>query len=705
MPQPVERREAESFRSVAVPGGPLADQLRVALSALKRAPMVDDGSLAVRLADQPALIDAILGRDLLDPLELYRPPGWTAWSPDPQRSASSPDDDASAPEAAGADRTALPMAVAALLEVAGPVEIQELDATIDALQEVRARVNALEAFEAVLMERARLQALRAEVLDEEHLLVRNAVGDQRRELARRAVVCEIAAAVNLGEQAVAMRMARAQALCVRAPRTLTAALGGKVGWSSAAHLADAVAELQPATAAALDAAVVSAAGCQNPRVFGRTVRRHRERLHPTPLEVRHQEQATKRGVSIIPAGDGMAYLNLYATAPMVHAVFARVTDTAKHARTTGDPRTLDQLRADVTAALLLDDGTLDTAQPWKQLTLATDTSPDTPSTGDAAPEKSPPSELHAGVADQQDDLLDGSPPASGRYERTIPELATLARSVRPQVFVTVPVLTLLGRSDVPAMLDGTVPVDAETAQALTALAPSLTRLLTHPVSGNVLAVDSRKYLPPAGLRHHLTARDAACRFPGCTRPAMTTDADHTHDYARGGTTTATNLALLCRGHHVLKHQARFRVAQQHDGSGTLTWTTPTGRIYTTTPQPVPATGHTSQPAPIDIPDPADEPPRTDADIEHMPEHLDDYLDYLIATTGSQPAPPIPFQPALRPAWEAPWGDELDELDGTNVDPSIGSDIGSAGTLGSTTVAAKEAAHAAMPEYDWGDPPY
>lgn len=770
MTRPHGHSEADTVRLADAPSRRWsAERFRAAVRELAERPLIDDGSLAVRLAGQPSLIDSMLGRDLLDPLELYPPAtGWPG-APRPRisepvtrrseldhPSADSPDarlpstdrpdlsqpsgdrpaadepslraleelaalawvsgtvggfpGDAGFPGMAGRPREAglapdatvdrcagagLPAAVASLLDVVGPGSIADLDATIDAIVTVRSRVNALEALEGVLLERARRQALRAQVLDEEHLLVRNSVGDQRRDLARRAVVSDIALATRSGEQAVNMRLTRAQALCVRAPRTLTAALEGKVGWAHAAHLADAVAELQPATATALDAAVVTAAGCQNPRVFARTVRRHRDRLHPTPLAVRHEEAATRRGIDIIPAADGMAYLNLYATAPIIHAVFARVTDTAKHARTTGDPRTLNQLRADVTAALLLDDGTLDLTATWQQPTLAAERRP-VPAAARPDERSANPQQERPPRAADPDNPLGGAPPVPERHQRTLPGLATLARSVRPRVFVTVPVLTLLGRSDEPAMLDGTVPIDAETAEALTALAPSLTRLLTHPVSGNVLAVDSRTYVPPAGLRHHLTARDTTCRFPGCTRPAIATDADHTRDFAHGGTTTATNLALLCRGHHVLKHQARFTLTQKQDGSGTLIWATPTGRIYTTTPEPVPATVHTRLPAPIDIPDPGDEPPWT-APTDPHPDLVDPHpelLDHHIAATGSRPVTPVPALPALRPAWEAPWGDEAGISDAA---PGELASVDAGATPASTSTRARE--------HDWGDPPF
>ena len=42
---------------------------------------------------------------------------------------------------------------------------------------------------------------------------------------------------------------------------------------------------------------------------------------------------------------------------------------------------------------------------------------------------------------------------------------------------------------------------------------------------------------------------------------------------------------LCRHHHILKHHPRWHLTQP--APGTFTWTTPTGRTYTTTPDPHP----------------------------------------------------------------------------------------------------------------------
>jgi len=153
---------------------------------------------------------------------------------------------------------------------------------------------------------------------------------------------------------------------------------------------------------------------------------------------------------------------------------------------------------------------------------------------------------------------------------------------RITVGVLVPVLTLLG-SDEPALLDGRIPIDADTARRLAGHAPSFHRILTHPISSAVLDVDRTSYRPPADLARWLALRDGTCRHPGCGIPARRCDLDHTVAWADGGTTSARNLAHLSRRHHTLKHRTRWTVERRPDG--VLEWTSPTGFTRAEDPPP------------------------------------------------------------------------------------------------------------------------
>ncbi|MDR2323235.1 MAG: HNH endonuclease, partial [Microbacterium sp.] len=149
-------------------------------------------------------------------------------------------------------------------------------------------------------------------------------------------------------------------------------------------------------------------------------------------------------------------------------------------------------------------------------------------------------------------------------------------------------------------------IDTHTARILAGNATAWERVLTHPITGAILAVDH--YRPNTDLRRLLHARDSRCRFPTCGLPPVAQDLDHTVDAAFGGSTEEGNLGGLCRRHHVLKHQTPWTVTQR--GAGVLEWTSPTGATYTDKP-PAPVTFTTDDPGAD--PDPPPEPdPETPA---------------------------------------------------------------------------------------------
>ncbi|GGL42916.1 HNH endonuclease [Phycicoccus endophyticus] len=88
------------------------------------------------------------------------------------------------------------------------------------------------------------------------------------------------------------------------------------------------------------------------------------------------------------------------------------------------------------------------------------------------------------------------------------------------------------------------------------------------------------YRPGARLTRLVKARDGHCRFPGCHVAARFCDLDHVTPWP-SGSTTATNLACLCRRHHRTKQRPGWTA--RLDPDGTMTWTDPTGRQRTTHP--------------------------------------------------------------------------------------------------------------------------
>ena len=85
--------------------------------------------------------------------------------------------------------------------------------------------------------------------------------------------------------------------------------------------------------------------------------------------------------------------------------------------------------------------------------------------------------------------------------------------------------------------------------------------------GAVLDVGRRTRTIPSAIRRALAARDARCRFPGCT--ARRCDAHHITHWCDGGRTSLDNLLLLCRRHHRLVHEGGFQAVQDQNGDVTF----------------------------------------------------------------------------------------------------------------------------------------
>ena len=86
------------------------------------------------------------------------------------------------------------------------------------------------------------------------------------------------------------------------------------------------------------------------------------------------------------------------------------------------------------------------------------------------------------------------------------------------------------------------------------------------------------YRPSTALARFVRTRDTTCCFPGCDRPAVYCDVDHTIPYTAGGLTHPGNLKCLCRKHHLLKTfwVGRGGWSDEQLPDGTIVWTTPAG---------------------------------------------------------------------------------------------------------------------------------
>jgi Domain of unknown function (DUF222) len=246
---------------------------------------------------------------------------------------------------------------------------------------------------------------------------------------------------------------------------------------------------------------------------------------------------------------------------------------------------------------------------------------------DSEPDSDPPDDGPDGPGPNGPDEPDGNdgpggngPGGPGPAPRADPAAGT---SVAALVTLTLPLATWQGRSDTPGEAGGFGPLDGDDARDLaaaaardprtrwciTALNPDGTAAAhaclpgRHPPPGPAPPGTGPPHLktplipvargpcdhahaevgyhPSRKLIHLVRARSATCTAPGCRRPAVRCDLDHTHAWDEGGRTCECNLAALCRHHHRCKQAGGWRLEQPEPG--VLVWHTPSGRRYATVP--------------------------------------------------------------------------------------------------------------------------
>jgi hypothetical protein len=114
------------------------------------------------------------------------------------------------------------------------------------------------------------------------------------------------------------------------------------------------------------------------------------------------------------------------------------------------------------------------------------------------------------------------------------------------------------------------------------VAVTMRRLVTDPVTGQLLDYGRRTYDVPQALRDFIVARDRTCRFPGCNRDADRCQLDHAIAWDDGGTTEPSNLGALCIRHHQLKTLSGWDITDSRP-DGSCVWRSPHGRQYEHSP--------------------------------------------------------------------------------------------------------------------------
>ncbi|MCW2813170.1 MAG: endonuclease, partial [Nocardioides sp.] len=90
-----------------------------------------------------------------------------------------------------------------------------------------------------------------------------------------------------------------------------------------------------------------------------------------------------------------------------------------------------------------------------------------------------------------------------------------------------------------------------------------TKVTVKPVIDLAANPSTDAYRLTDAIREHVVLRDRTCVFPDCRRRQV--DLDHIVPFDAGGTTSADNLAMLCRRHHRAKTHSAWRYDSPEPG--------------------------------------------------------------------------------------------------------------------------------------------
>jgi hypothetical protein len=385
---------------------------------------------------------------------------------------------------------------------------------------------------------------------------------------------EIGFALALTEYSASELATVAVFCCDRVPAVGQALAEGRIDLPKARLLCAELADATDPQARAIVEALLTEAARSTTTILRARLRRLLSTVDPDALRQRHAKAVENRWVHHQEHANGTSsVMGGYLPADRAAAAFGHLDAIAAATKAAGDPRRLDQIRADVFTDLLagVDPARAGAATP--------------------APRK--------GVIDLQIGLttlacLDHFP---GEIAGFGPVLADLARQAAAQQATTAQWrYTITDPTDHSPVAHGLL--DPATVRAAGLRDPSTWPARSpgsaHPRSaaGSASSADPEDpaapgYSPTAPQKAFVQARDRTCRAPGCTRPAQRCDIDHIVDWAQSHTTTITNLCVLCRRHHRAKHVGRYQVRRGFHG---IDWTTPRGHRYTVIAEQAPAPG-------------------------------------------------------------------------------------------------------------------
>lgn len=336
------------------------------------------------------------------------------------------------------------------------------------------------------------------------------------------VVLEVTAATGLGAGEVGCRLDLAVGSQARVGFLRDAVAAGLTTLRRACRLLDATRELGEEAADTVARSTLAptrdGSGLSD-ALFSRRMRRSIIAVDPD-REASRKAARKRVGAYAQIFDDGTGKLTITNDAEKIAAAIDRADLAARAARAQGDPRTLDQLRAD----FLTDAATF------------------------------------------------GWPDGRGSF-------GAVRRQPAGSVRVVMAFSTLCGYDDAPCELPGHGWVSARHAREIaTAEGSTWQALLADVDTGRALALSRKGYRPTPEMIEHVRAVDGICRGPGCQVRADRCDIDHDIPWPEGPT-DVDHLSSKDRKHHRVRTTGLWSAVRHPDDS--IEWRTAAGRRYIT----------------------------------------------------------------------------------------------------------------------------
>ena len=349
---------------------------------------------------------------------------------------------------------------------------------------------------------------------------------------------QLAMARNVSPSQAARDVTLGKALRDRFPRIGQSLRGGETSAFAARLIVQETRPLSDETARGIDRQFAGDLAGTTATRAGRAARFLGMKADPVAYVEAARRSAEQRRITTRPAPDTMVWLSALLPVSTGVGAFACLDRDARAAVAAGDGRSLDQLRADLLVQRVTGRSEADPAPIELQLTM------------DAK--------------------------------------------------------TLLGDDQTPAVIGGFGAVPAGWAMDLLARTMDagvhvfIRRVLTDPVDGTVLALDSRRRLFEGTARRFLDARDQTCRIPSCDAPIR--HHDHIVRHRDGGPTSPDNGQGTCVAWNLVKDNRGWTVRplppDHPNAPPAVQVITPTGHSYIS--RPPPALGPGSRPGhPLD----------------------------------------------------------------------------------------------------------